>query len=642
MSVGAITDRRRSEKRAALTALALVGVLAACSSKPACKAASDCPAESGKIAACDNGTCDYTAVQPCSASTTCPPGTSCQTNPIDGKQECLPQPTCQNDLGCASGQVCRNAVCTQVTCANDLECELGEICRNGVCDLNGCRSGADCAAGEKCDTTSHACVACLVNADCPPARPTCSAGQCIMCQSDADCGGSLPPFCQKTLGTCVDCLTDSDCAPGLSCSSSDNACHGVAPGGTCEAFPPSPTSCQVNSDCKVPAYPVCLSNVCGQAATCDVNGLCVGFTTGTGTTTYTCQTQCNPYDSNACPAGQGCGFLSSAPGQDAFVFGVPLGACIAQPSGAAGYDQACGGNTNCLYGLDCIPASASTGICRKLCDPAVAAKCDGGSCAGCDADAGEACNLVYVGSAAGENIGVCYPPSNLFQLCTSDKDCGPGFGCGVGTVPPGPPLDPDYSGWGNRCLYAPGTKSALTACNTNTDCTSGICIDRGSPPTGMFCYGACASNADCPGGTCESWQFTANVGGSQVTFEVNGCRGDLCLSNADCPSPPDGGTPLTVCNVEPDPADETSSLVLRCEPPVGSAATGAPCTANTDCQSGLCFAAPVDGGSVNICWGACDVALPTPCPSGLQCLYGAVNFTAADGITQVPETACVP
>ncbi len=629
-------DRRSSASSLLALAVPLVATLAACPGKHPCQTASDCPARANQVASCNSGGCDYAPATACNSDSDCPKGDTCQTNPSGNGSVCLPAPACQNDVACATAHVCRNALCTQIPCGTSIECELGEECKNGFCDLAGCRTNADCTGSEKCDVATNACVQCLSDADCPPTSPTCHASRCASCLSNADCGNGKPPYCQTTLGQCVYCVSDQDCAPGLVCSSTDNVCHGVAPGGTCAQFPSQGiTGCSTSTDCTAPAYPDCVYGTCGKYLTCDVGGLCVQFSTGTSSS-YQCMEQCNPYDPQ-CPIGQGCGLLQSGPNTIAFVFGKPLGGCLTQPAGASGLGQTCGGNAFCLYGLECIPASAAGGICRQLCDLAAVAACDGGNCAGCDADAGEACNPVFVGYNAGENIGVCYPPSDLYKLCLSDADCGPGFGCSVAKVPPGPPYDPEYDGYGDRCAFAPGSKTGLTPCTSNTDCTSGICIDRGSPPAGMYCYGACGSDADCTNGVCETWQFALGAAPNQVTLQVNGCRGKPCTSDSDCAAT----SPLATCDAEPDPLNPNSSLVLRCEPPAGTQAPGSACTQNSECTTDTCFSANVDGGTAQICWGPCIPGGPATCPAGTTCVANAVTFQALDG-TLISEPGCVP
>jgi Cys-rich repeat protein len=618
---------RRPESVLAVLVLPIAAALAACPGKPPCSKASDCPAKANQLASCSNGGCDYAPAKSCTTDADCSPGTSCQPDPSGSGLVCQPVPICQNDVGCSTAHVCRNAICTQVPCANAIECSFGEVCRNGFCDLSGCRMSSDCADGGVCEASSNQCVQCLSDADCSSGR-TCRNGICATCSTNADCGGSQP-YCKVTLGRCVDCISDADCAPGLNCSSTDNACHGVPPGGMCVQFPNIRSGCATNTDCTSPAYPSCVNGICGANLPCDVGGLCAGFSNGS----YQCVEECSPY-SPTCPTNQGCDLLSSGPDSVAFSFGTPLGGCVAQPAGAAGLNQACG--AGCLYGLDCIPASAAGGICRRFCDLIAAADCDAGNCTRCNTDAGEACNAVFVGLNEGENIGVCYPPSDLYKICSSDKNCGPGFGCTVGKVPPGPPLDPEYDGYANRCGYAPGSKGGLTSCSGNNDCTSGICIMRGNPSTGMFCYGACGTNADCLGGVCEKWQFAIGAAPNQILFEVNGCRGNPCQSNLDC-----SAAPLTACNAEPDPQNEIGGIVMRCEPPAGTGLPGSTCAQNTDCGTDTCFSAAVDGGTAMVCWGPCVVGNPATCPAGTTCVANAIIFQAQNGVT-FPEPACVP
>lgn len=631
-----IGPRPDAARRRALGTLAFAAATAIACACPApgiapCRADADCAVQPDQVAWCNAGRCEttFTGGPLCMPDGGCPRGSACGRSDA-GYEVCFALRSCINTAACPGGFACRDGYCRTIACVTDLECAFGERCKNDACDFIGCRVDADCDPGFRCVPETNTCVECREDADCAAARPICrSDQQCVMCRSDADCGDGKPPFCFLNTGMCVHCMKNDDCAPGLLCSGL-KVCRGVPEGGACATFPLSTITCTTNSQCAAaePNFPTCIDDVCGRYLTCDIGGICVRLTSG-GTSQLTCLNQCNPYAPDCAP-GKGCALLSTGPDTIAFDFGRPLGACLDQPPNGARLGDGCGAGVYCLFGLECIPISVDSRLCRRYCDPVNPEPT-------CPAASGNTCNRVFVGDSAGEDLGVCYPPSNLYKICTDNAACGSAFGCQIGKVPWGPPLDPEYDSYANRCGYPPGSGGALDPCAKHGDCKSGICIQRASKP--MYCYGACDEDADCPAGICEKHQFTIPVGGTPLDVQVPGCRGRACVSSGECAS---ASPALPVCGVEPSPSNPDGALVRRCQIALGSGGAGAPCASGADCKTGICFRAAADGGPADICWESCSpVAVPGDCPSGMRCQAAALTLTAANGTSQQYFPGCV-
>lgn len=119
------------------------------------------------------------------------------------------------------------------------------------------------------------------------------------------------------------------------------------------------------------------------------------------------------------------------------------------------------------------------------------------------------------------------------------------------------------------------------ACEFGSDCESGICING-------ECSLGCSGDEDCPAGSsCVEIEVDLEDGGTET---VSACIEDTpCTANSDCSGP-------NVCV-----ADRTGDEIdLTCDDPAGPGDVGSGCTADTDCESGLC----IDGE----CSAPCDAA----------------------------------
>lgn len=164
-----------------------------------------------------------------------------------------------------------------------------------------CETDADCAQlGDDSLAVAHlcragSCVVCESDADCGSSLPFCatiSAGAtapaiietCVACQTSEDCTAETP-FCSSSASpgpSCVECFSTQDCASGV-CTS--NRC---APGCTSDADCSDPAlACSANARCEprvCAADPDCPPNLLCQSGTCsrkscssdeDCDGVCV-------------------------------------------------------------------------------------------------------------------------------------------------------------------------------------------------------------------------------------------------------------------------------------------------------------------------------------------------------------------------------
>lgn len=179
------------------------------------------------------------------------------------------------------------------------------------------------------------------------------------------------------------------------------------------------------------------------------------------------------------------------------------------------------------------------------------------------------------------------------QACKKDADCrqSPGMFCRLLTLPSG-------TASATLCAYPFVTdnplKKAGELCKQDTDCQSGICLDKGQ------CGAFCESDADCP------QQFYC---GTYTFFE----RGDFggcypkCSNDSDCPS-------AYTCN-------NKSQCTPKNPGQVGSA-----CRSTTDCNGGLCLNNWNHGYCLTPCTptGA-TCSLTQPCPAAHDCVINPDN-----------------
>lgn len=163
-------------------------------------------------------------------------------------------------------------------------------------------------------------------------------------------------------------------------------------------------------------------------------------------------------------------------------------------------------------------------------------------------------------------------------------------------------------------------------CEQNSECTTGTCLGMNNP-AGVpgACYGTCTGDIDC-----HDDSECAALGLSEASA-FNQCVGPRCVSDEDC-----GGFREYVCMFQDEIVDGDHEITHRCEPPVGHLPGGAECSANGDCQSGICVGW---GSGVRTCYAACDTA--ADCPSG-TCQTVPLNISSGSSSRTIQVDICRP
>lgn len=394
------------------------------------------------------------------------------------------------------------------------------------------------------------------------------------------------------------CITNQDCEFGEACVG--GACKGAEVGCT------SDLECSVGESCNL------ASGECERtsAIACTIDTECPAGE------------RCNPLTGVCIPGNRGCSADAecSAIGQVCEPTRSECVECYADshcPEGTCTNNQCAGTNPNqCRSDLECAPPNTI---------------CEGGECVyGCT-DPRSQLQCVD-GFVCDNTTGRCASPPG----CTTDTECGaPSSICEDGTCVAG-------------C-------AAGGSCGTDEVCDpqSGRCV----PVTGP-----CTSDAECgpPSSVCESGQC---VGGCTQAGGIQ-CQGNetcnpgtgrcdpvmtpTCVMDSDC------NPPSTVCesaNGMCVPGCGTTGCATgqmcnattgRCQAvqnPTG-AALNESCSANADCESGLCFDF---GGNVgSLCVSSCGTSLD--CPTGFTCAdysgartclnaryFNGATFSAANG-----------
>jgi hypothetical protein len=306
--------------------------------------------------------------------------------------------------------------CTDQTCAAGVPVFLpvaaGTVCANGTCDDKGncvnCNTNADCTQGlnPTCDPSLHTCV-------------SCSDGVKNGLETMVDCGGNcnicLGDPCANNAG-CV----SSQCTDGVCC---DIACVGACqscnlPGsvGACASVPAGqkdPQSCDTATEacdgagmCKTAAGASCVFDTDCASGAC-LGGICRIQTGGDCANALSCAS----------------GRCVNAKCADCAVNGdCATGACSAPtckaPGGAAcDIDSDCAGN-KCQFGL-CLVDNGSACAVAADCRSGV---CAGGVCGPCTGvpvtcSPGASCGSMAFGAIAG----VCNRPMGAY--CINNLQC---------------------------------------------------------------------------------------------------------------------------------------------------------------------------------------------------------------------------
>ena len=450
--------------------------------QPACSTPEDCPAPTAdcEVATCEAGACGIAAA---------PDGT----------------PATAQTPGDCKKAVCQSGAPTPENDDADVPDEAGD------CTVDACDAGSPATTPEPLGTPCTA-----------DAGKVCDAtGQCVGCNSTADCEDTAAPACDAAAHLCValSCMdadkngdeTDVDC--GGSCAPCDDA-----------------EACLLPADCK---SGVCTAGVC-QAPTCEdavKNGAETGADCGGG--------QCPPCGPDeGCDTNEDCvGAECSGPG------GTCTPNCQDQAKNNAETDIDCGGGAcpqcavdqGCLQDTDCAGEAfcdAATGACALKKDLGLACaganeclstRCVDAVC--CNATCGffcQSCNLPGTAGtctpmAAGTDPEDECAGNGGSDVCNGGLTCGKGPGapcgagseCGSGHCVEGLCCDTACSGACQSCLAAKtgGTDGACAGLPAGTDpeneCPGSItCSGMGACSPKLANGVACALSGECQSGFC--------------------------------------------------------------------------------------------------------------------------------------------
>ena len=564
----------------------------------------------------------------CGDGTPCPFGTYCSFGASDVLSSCLRSRG--NGDSCSSYGQCISWYCeySTRTCQG---CRYNEECHTRICEAGFCN---ECIPG-----TSHGCVSnqfCTSGTGTPRCRTLLPLGS--QCSENGECAST-----QCHIHLCGECTEDSHCEAFQFCNSRR------ASGSRCEAKKSNGVTCNGDNECR---YGYCNGETCGDCALdSDCNS---GFYCGYGdqflpqivhlcVATLSTNNGCSRNEmcqSAICTAGhcrECSGDDQCSSDQYCELKGVNTkNRCFAKKT----LGSACGGDTQCISShcsnrkcVQCLSDSeCSTGqfcklensaaddyqLCASL--PANGAECSvDGECASshcvnnicgeCAMDGqcvtDEFCNTERTSGArcsAKKAIGntcnrnekcesaIC--TRGYCSECTEDDQCSSDQYCELNGATE------------NRCF---AKKNIGTACDSDTECSSGHCSNR-------KCV-QCASNSDClPGQICivtnlagTDYQLCASPAANGVQCSVDrACASTHCINNicGECAMDSQCATG-EFCNTE-----RTSGA--RCE---AKKTNGAICGRSNECENGHC--------SDKTCG---DCSSDSGCNSGLYCGYGDPTF----------------
>lgn len=168
--------------------------------------------------------------------------------------------SCNSNVDCMAGQICKEGVCNGVICENDSDCKWGNLCIAPYCYYKTCK--------HECSGTGMACV----------------KGRCVkigqVCYDKQECTNGLT--CDRN--TCVQCTSAGDCPTGMTCSN-EKICRSPS---SIEVAPDAITFAsfaQINGNISAPPAYFCNNTSCGSepilcTGTCPhscpycINGVC--------------------------------------------------------------------------------------------------------------------------------------------------------------------------------------------------------------------------------------------------------------------------------------------------------------------------------------------------------------------------------
>jgi hypothetical protein len=503
------------------------------------------------------------------------------------------------------------------SCQSNRDCLTGETCISGACLLGtttGCRNDEQCPIGQFCDSDDQVCK--TFTSSTTDGGVTMDAGTSTTTPADGGVGGDG--------GTGI-CSIDSDCGTApvdiciaeqcvLGCGQQDGlTCTGGQicdmPTGHCISENPM---CQMDTDCNPPTE-ICIANtcvfgcaldssLCQTGEVCDTNtGRCVVVQTG-----CTMDSECNApmtiCESNQCIPGCAEAGGIQCGGQTPFCDSAS-GRCTNNNPNSCNLDADCmNANEICVNmtcTLRCDAQGGTACVAPAVCDSTSGRCVSGGLALGdtCAQDTQCTTGLCLALTIGTTTMNFCSIPCGATSQCPLDFTCGDvsGMGFCLGENLSTPPATWDTTSGG--------------ACSTTTNtCQSGWCN------TGQNqCIEKCSRAADCAsfGGNC--WSYEQVDATTMVTTYDNlcydpgsgGATGAACTQNANCRSgicSRYSNTCAAHCCSASDcptaqvcePYDLDAATVAKVcgnrAPATGTLGLGATCTAPGDCASEVCAA----------------------------------------------------
>lgn len=653
---------------------------------------------------CTAGTCGGAARDCSSAADQCNSGVCDETT-----DSCVPAPvvdgtTCEDGEYCTVGDSCVAGSCAG---GGQRQCgAAGGSCRTGTCDeaTDSCTGdpvvdGTPCEDGAFC-TTGDSCVAGTCSGgparDCSAVAGLCTVGSC---NEGLNVCAPVPAADGTTCDDGMFCTTADSCTAGScggaprDCGALDGACNaGICDDAadSCVAQPVSDGTdctdslfCTVGETCMagacntMPRDCSAEDNDCNDGVCDEATGACVPQPVTDGTT---CDDGVNCTESDECLLGNCGGVAKVCPAVDdcnAAMCDETTGDCVAVPvSDGTGCDDGdpctvsdsctagvCGGGApkdcsaqdgSCVVGVceagtgNCIAEPVADGVtCDDGTNCTEADVCTSGVCGGTMKDCSSEDGLCQVGvceEATGNCVAEDAPdndPCDDGLDCTENDVCTSGV-CGGSAV--------DCSGLTMDCQVGVCTEAA-GGCTTEPALNTSSC-DDGDPCTvsdacaGGVCNGGspkdCSAAGDgvCMVGVCEAG--TGDCIAEPVT-DGTGCDdGVFCTANDQCQSGVCDGTSTTVC---PDSTCNTGfcnmtsdACDLQPVPNGDSCDDGEFCTAADECQAGACVAGGTTDCSTAVPMGEDEMCYDVSCDEGNdECL--AVDNGSCDPCTTGAPTA---
>lgn len=507
----------------------------------------------------DDGECrsnlclDGTCTKPCADSEQCGEDWNCDATDVpngDGETEsievCRPAPpdSCVTDEDCSD-----NATCVARRSGSTIEFVCGDP-NNG-----GSTFGDECEGDDDCY------------------RNLCVGGQCTgSCQEDEDCGMSSDFTCETTdvewgdgnsdtISICQErrtCNRAAECGPDTVCYFDRQRAHNQ---GVCQVRNPGGAQ---------------LGDSCGADDDCEAN-LCYD-----GRFQKVCSVPCSS-DSDCNRQGYRCETTSVADGQGG---SFEADVCVPAPPAECSRQDDCTPDEACAIvptpdgqSLEsvCIPNpdGVATGNACTLDDDCQSQVCTNGTCASSCTDRDQCASDQVCRDDTIDKAGI----SGTFQVCETldDERC-----TSSGTCSDGVRLCSQFRDTGGSveayCQFPNDSASGSLgdSCSAPGDCETNLCLgqitqDRRFPNE---CSVVCRQNSQC--------------GSDQVCTTLPLQNSDIaactrkCSSNNDCSS-------ANICQANLNELTDPNSIDTVCTKPLSGANFGETCSANNDCQSGLCL-----------------------------------------------------